>query len=72
MQNHNKQDSLKVNKIDSDNTVTAMSNKTVGTADNSPFCLYNHKRHAAGSKLVNEDGSESVCSTDGSWKNQKS
>lgn len=69
MQNHNKQDSLKVNIIKPDKQVTAVSDKIVGTADKNQFCLYDHKRHAVGSKIINMDGSESVCSEDSSWKN---
>lgn len=69
MQNHSKQDKLFVNKISGVNNVKNVSKKSVGNAAEEPFCVYAHKRHAAGSKIVNEDGSESVCKEDSTWQN---
>jgi hypothetical protein len=69
MQNHKKQDSISVNVINQANEIKSISQKPVGNAGKDPFCVYDHKRHAAGSKIINEDGSESVCSEDGSWRN---
>ncbi|MHB8064955.1 MAG: hypothetical protein ACYDG2_20425 [Ruminiclostridium sp.] len=68
MQNHKKQDSISVNVINQENEIKPISQKPVGNAGKDPFCVYDHKRHAAGSKIINEDGSDSVCSEDGSWK----
>ena len=68
MQNHKKQDNISVNIINQDNTVKPVSPKPVGNAATDPFCIYDHKRHAVGSKIINEDGSETVCTNDGSWK----
>jgi hypothetical protein len=69
MQNHKEQDNISVNIIRPKNDIKAVSKKPVGNADKDPFCVYAHKRHAVGSKIINEDGSESVCTNDTSWKN---
>ena len=69
MQNHKKQDSISVNIINEVDEIKTISQKPVGNAGKDPFCVYDHKRHAVGSKLVNGDGTESVCTDDGSWKN---
>ena len=68
MQNRKKQDSISVNII-GENEIKSVSQKPVGNAGKDPFCVYDHKRHAVGSKIMNEDGSETVCTDDGSWKN---
>ncbi len=70
MQNHKKQDSISVNVISEQNEVRPTSQKPVGNAGKDPFCVYDHKRHAAGSIIVNEDGTESVCCEDGTWRNK--
>jgi len=70
MQNHNKQDSISVNIITSDNKVKTVSKKPVSNSDKEPFCVYDHKRHAVGSKIKNRDGTEAVCTEDGVWKNK--
>ena len=71
MQNHKKQDSLSINKISVTNEVERISGKPAGNAEKDPFCVYDHKRHAVGSKIINEDGSETICQENGSWKNRK-
>ncbi len=68
MQNHKKQDSISVNLISEQNEVRPLSQQPTGNADKEPFCVYDHKRHAVGSIIVNEDGTQSVCCQDGSWK----
>jgi hypothetical protein len=68
MQNHKKQDNISVNIINEVNEVKQVSQKPVGNADKNPFCVFDHKRHAVGSKISNGDGSESVCTDEGSWK----
>ncbi len=70
MQNHKKQDSISVNIISEQNEVKPVSQKPEGNAGKDPFCVYDHKRHAVGSIIVNEDGSQSVCCEDGSWRNK--
>lgn len=70
MQNRKKQDSISVNIINEGNEVRPLSQKPVGNAGKEPFCVYDHKRHAVGSKIINEDGSEAICSEDGSWRNK--
>lgn len=69
MQNHTKQDKITVNTITPENTVRTHPQNGTGNAAQDPFCVYNHKRHAVGSKLVNDDGPDSVCTEEGSWKN---
>jgi len=69
MQNHKKQDNISVNIINEENEIRHVSQKPAGNAGKDPFCVYDHKRHAVGSKIINDDGSESTCTKDGSWKN---
>ncbi|MCX7923071.1 MAG: hypothetical protein N3B21_13835 [Clostridia bacterium] len=69
MQNHKKQDSISVNEISHTNEVRNISKKPVGNAGEDAFCVYDHKRHAVGSKIINKDGTETVCQKNGSWKN---
>ena len=69
MQNRKKQDDISVNII-GENEIKSISQKR-GNAGKDPFCVYDHKRHAVGSKIMNDDGSASVCTEDGSWKNSK-
>ena len=69
MQNHKKQDSISVNVITDPDDIKAVSQKTAGNAGTDPFCIYGHKRHAVGSKIINRDGSETVCTDEGSWRN---
>jgi hypothetical protein len=71
MLNHKKQDNISVNVISPTNDIKNVSEKPVGNADKDPFCVYAHKRHAVGSKLVNEDGSNKECKDDTSWQNSK-
>jgi hypothetical protein len=69
MKNHKKNDNISVNDISLHNDIKAVSQKPAGNADKDPFCVYEHKRHAVGSKIKNSDGSESVCTEDTTWKN---
>lgn len=69
MENHKRQDNLYINEIAEGNEVKSISKNAVGNAEQEPFCVYNHKRHAVGSKIINDDGSESICKEDGSWQN---
>ncbi|HEX2924747.1 MAG TPA: hypothetical protein VHP38_00565 [Ruminiclostridium sp.] len=71
MQNHKEQDSISVNDISQENEIKQVSKKTIGNAGKDPFCVYDHRRHAVGSKIVTENGLESVCSEEGSWKTKK-
>ncbi len=66
MQNRKKQDSISVNII-GENEIK--SQKPAGNAGKDPFCVYDHKRHGVGSQIINDDGTKSVCTEDGSWKN---
>ena len=70
MKNHQKDDKVSVNRITDQNDIKKMSDKPVGVASENPNCLYAHKRHAVGSKILNSDGSESTCTEDGSWKRE--
>jgi hypothetical protein len=73
MKNNKKEDKLYVNLITAPNDIKAISDNPVGNAAKDPFCVFAHKRHAIGSKIVNNDDSQTVCSTesDGSWQNSK-
>lgn len=68
MQNHKKQENISVNVINEAKEVKSVSQGPVGNASQDPFCVYDHKRHAVGSKIINRNGNESVCSSEGSWK----
>ncbi len=71
MRNNKHQDKLNVNVITAPNDIKAISNAPVGNASRDQFCVYAHKRHAIGSKIINNDGSQTICTTenDGSWQN---
>lgn len=72
MQNRKKQDSLFVNNITDPNEINAVSKAPTGNAGRDPFCVYAHKRHAAGSVIENKNGGpESVCKEDGVWHSQR-
>ncbi len=68
MQNRKKLDNISVDII-GENEIKF--EKPAGNAGKDPFCVYDHKRHAVGSKIINDDGTESICTADGSWKNSK-
>ncbi len=70
MQNHKKQDSISVNLITPPDDAKTISKKPVGNAGEDPFCLFNHQRYAVDSVIKNRDGSETVCTEDGSWQNK--
>jgi len=71
MKNHKKGDKLYVNLISGRDDIKPLSDNPVGDALRDPFCVYAHQRHAVGSKIINNDGSEAVCTTqnNGSWQN---
>lgn len=69
MKNNKKNDMLSVNNIASPNEIRAVSQKPTGNAEDDPFCVYAHQRHAVGSKIKTTDGIESECTNEGSWKN---
>lgn len=74
MKNNKLKDKLNVNVITSQNDIKAVSDVREGNAATDPFCVYAHKRHAVGSKIINNDGSQMVCTAEnnGSWQNTKS
>lgn len=71
MQNHKEQDSISVNDISQENEIKQVSGKTIGNAGKDPFCVYDHRRHAVGSKITTENGLQSECTKEGSWKTHK-
>jgi hypothetical protein len=71
MQNRKKQDRISVNVITPENDIKAVSKDTVGNAAEDPNCIYTHERHAVGSKIKNDDGSELICTDNSSWQNSK-
>ena len=68
MQNRKQQDSISVNDISQENGIKKVSRKGTGNAGKDAFCVYDHKRHAVGSKITTENGLQSVCTAEGSWK----
>ncbi len=68
MKNRNQGDKISVNIVTQDNVKTVSS---VGDATKNTFCIYRNEKHAVGSKVQDTDGSEMVCTEDGSWKNSK-
>ncbi len=75
MRNNKKKDDISVNNITSHSDIKAsteikaVTQQPTGNAAVDPFCVYDHKRHAVGSKIKNDDGSEYECNEEGSWKN---
>lgn len=68
MRNRKKQDNISINVINEAKEVKPVSQNSAGNAEKDPFCVYDHKRHAVGSRMVNRNGNESVCTKDGTWK----
>lgn len=66
MKNNKKQDKLTVNTITSPNEIKHGS-QVKGNADQEAFCVYANERHAVGSKIVDIDGRETVCTPKG-WQ----
>lgn len=64
-----KEDSLYVNIISPPNQIKHLSENPVGYATKDAFCIYAGVRHAVGSKIINNDGTETVCTKDGTWQN---
>jgi len=71
MKNHQKSDKVYVNAIKQPNDVDTASDKPSGRASEVSSCIYNHMRHAEGSKMTNDDGSEMICNKEGSWVHTK-
>lgn len=69
MKNHQKQDKLFVNNITAPNEVEKVSKEPKGQADSEPFCIMANQRHAVGSKIMNRDGTETVCTEKG-WQKE--
>ncbi len=68
MRNYTKKDKLFMNVISPPDDVENIYKNSVGIASKDPFCIYNHQRHGVGSVIKNRDGSETVCTEDGSWQ----
>ncbi|MGD9566959.1 MAG: hypothetical protein AB7V48_01345 [Sedimentibacter sp.] len=68
MKNRNQGDNISVDIVTLDNVKPVSS---VGDAPKNMFCIYKNKKHAVGSVVQDTDGSEMVCTEDGSWKNSK-
>lgn len=66
-----KEDDISINIISAPNNVETVSKSPVGNAGKDPFCIYANKRHAVGSVIKMEDGSEVICTDDGTWQNSK-
>lgn len=68
MENNKKDDTLYVNEITRPDDVKHISNNPVGNAIDNPCCIYNHQRHAVGSIVKNEDGTEMICTESSEWQ----
>lgn len=44
------------------------SSTKASSLKNDVSCIYNNKNHGVGSTIKNEDGSEYICSEDGTWQ----
>lgn len=69
MKNNKKEDKINLNIISPPNEVKNLTNAPVGNASKDAFCIYNGIRHAVGSKIINKDGTETICTEDGTWQN---
>lgn len=70
MKNRKIRDQISVDIVTPPDDVKQVSPK-IGDADHNAFCIYDHKRHAAGSVLKNKDGPDAICTENGDWKNIK-
>ncbi|NLV89656.1 MAG: hypothetical protein GX021_09900 [Tissierellia bacterium] len=66
-----REDDISINVISAPNDVKPVSQAPVGNAGKAPFCIYAGMRHADGSVIKMEDGSEVVCTENGSWQNTR-
>lgn len=63
-----KKDTIPVDVIDAYGNDTAVGEEPLGEDGKAPSCIYNHKTHAVGSIIKHKDGSESICTKDGTWE----
>ena len=66
-----KKDNLSINIISAPNEVKPVSQGTAGNAKKDPFCIYAGMRHGVGSIIKKDDGSELICTNNGSWQNKE-
>lgn len=66
-----KKDTVKINVIDPPYGKKSIGNIPVDENGKAPSCVFNHETHGAGSVINNRDGSQSVCSEDGTWQYKK-
>lgn len=48
-----------------------MSSTKADANNNDVSCIYDNQNHAVGSKILNEDGTEFICSNNGTWQISK-
>ncbi len=65
-----KKDSIDVNIIDRPYEDKKVGKRFVGRDGKAPSCIYKHKTYAAGSIIKNRNGSETICSENGTWQNK--
>lgn len=58
-----------VNKVSAPGNI--QSSTKASSMNNDVSCIYNNENHAVGSKIINEDGREYICSPDGTWQVQE-
>lgn len=70
MKNNVKKDNITVNTMSPPNDVKAIADSHIQNAQDANFCVYAGMRHAVGSIIKNDDGTEIICAEDGSWQNK--
>lgn len=55
-----------VNKISAPGNILSSSKSS--PMNNDVSCIYANKNHGVGSVIINEDGRQYVCSSDGTWQ----
>lgn len=55
-----------INKVSAPGNI--LSSTKASSMNNDVSCIYNNINHGVGSTIINEDGREYVCSSDGTWQ----
>mgnify|MGYP001016194489 CR=1 FL=1 len=55
-----------VNEISAPGNILSSSKSS--SMNNDVSCIYDNKNHGVGSVIINEDGREYICTSDGTWQ----
>ena len=73
--NHKKHVDKEMENVRNINVISApgrlVSSRKTPANNNDVSCIYDNQSHAVGSKIINEDGTEFICSNDGTWQINK-